>query len=739
MSTITFTASSTLAQNVGAHVNVIVDGVKIGSTYVGSTTKTYSFTAANLALNTAHDVQIVYDNDAVVSGVDRNLLLNSISVDGKTFAATSAYEVYHATGGPGNIASSGNMYWAGTAEFSLPASLFPSPTTTTTTTTTSTTPTSTTTTTGTGPDTITFTASAALAQNVGAHVNVIVDGKNIGSTYVGATTATYSFNTTLTSNSAHDVQLVYDNDAVVSGVDRNLLLQSIGINGKTYAATSAYEVYHATGGPGDIASSGNMYWNGTAEFSLPASEFSSTTTTTSGSTTTTTSGSTTTTTTAPGFYVSASGVSGGTGTSSNPFGTLQQALKAAEGSTTKTIYLQGGTYHFGSTVNLGTADNGITIQSVPGSQAVLDGGGSLSTLIQLNGSTGVTLQGLTFQNTAANTRAALDLNGASGNTIVANHFVNNGEAMLVDNGSNNNKVTGNQFDNSSTSAVEVQNQSNGNLFDSNLVNGTGAIDCTGGGFFVHGGNNNVISHNLVENTSGIGIGIENWDSTTVNVGNSIIGNIVQNSNMSSSTTDSGAIYELGRSNVDTKSVISGNYISGPNQAASPGGHIIGIYLDDNTSGVQITNNIVANTVANSVQIHGGNNITIQNNIFDLGANGLSAILFQDRASDVGGPTMANDVVQGNIIVSTSGSPTAFDNISGGAPTINNNFFMDLINSNFQTNGLAQTNAHYGNAQFVNEAGGNYTLGSNSGATSIGFTSIDQSVMGLHPTTAHYYA
>jgi hypothetical protein len=186
-------------------------------------------------------------------------------------------------------------------------------------------------------------------------------------------------------------------------------------------------------------------------------------------------------------------------------------------------------------------------------------------------------------------------------------------------------------------------------------------------------------------------------------------------------------------------VISGNYISGPNQAASPGAHIIGIYLDDNTSGVQVTNNIVANTIANSMQIHGGNNITVQNNIFDLGANGLSAILFQDRPADNGGPTMANNLVQQNIIVSTSGSPTAFDNISGGTPTINNNFFMDLINSKFQTNGLAQTNAHYGNAQFVDEAGGNYTLGSNSGATAIGFASIDQSIMGLHPTTTHWYA
>jgi hypothetical protein len=88
MSTITFTASSTLAKNVGAHVNVVVDGVTIGSTYVGSTTKTYSFTTANsLALNTAHNIQIVYNNDAVINGQDRNLLLQSISVDGVSVAA----------------------------------------------------------------------------------------------------------------------------------------------------------------------------------------------------------------------------------------------------------------------------------------------------------------------------------------------------------------------------------------------------------------------------------------------------------------------------------------------------------------------------------------------------------------------------------------------------------------------------------------------------------------------------
>ena len=48
------------------------------------------------------------------------------------------------------------------------------------------------------------------------------------------------------------------------------------MNGQTTAATDQHEIYHATGsastgfGPGDLASNGNMYWQGTAEFNLPA-------------------------------------------------------------------------------------------------------------------------------------------------------------------------------------------------------------------------------------------------------------------------------------------------------------------------------------------------------------------------------------------------------------------------------------------------------------------------------------
>jgi len=132
-----------------------------------------------------------------------------------------------------------------------------------------------------GPDTIVVNASASLAAGVGvgAHFNLVVDGAKVGSATVGGTsTQAYSFNTTLAGgmNAAHDIQVQFDNDAVVGGQDRNLYLQSIAVGGQATAAIDKSEVYHATGtaasgfGPGDIASSGNMYWQGAAEFRLPA-------------------------------------------------------------------------------------------------------------------------------------------------------------------------------------------------------------------------------------------------------------------------------------------------------------------------------------------------------------------------------------------------------------------------------------------------------------------------------------
>ncbi len=566
-------------------------------------------------------------------------------------------------------------------------------------------------------------ASSTLAAGVGAHVKILVDGKSVGTATIKATPAHYTFKSTLTQNAPHTVKVVYSNDAVVGGHDRNLSLNGIRINGHSISASSSYETYHANG-QGTFKADGAMNWNGTAAFKLPASIFHG-----SGGVPS-----------APTIYVSTGGNDSGSGSAGSPFATLAKAVSAAEQAGIHVIKIEGGTYRLTSTINLSGSNSGLTIESVPGTHAVLDGGGSLSTLINLSGATNVVLRHLTFQNTGSN-GAAVSLSGADHNRIVGNYFSNTGEGLILQNGSSNNVVSGNELDNSKTSAIVVQNASNGNRFDSNLINGTGAIGTQGGGIFMHGANNNMVSHNLVENTAGIGIGIENWDSSTVNVGNSVIDNVLKNTSMSTASTDSGAIYMLGRSDVNTQTVIRGNYISGPN--APQNAHVVGIYLDELTSGVKISNNIVTNVITHAVQIHGGSNDTVYNNVFDLGANsGLqygkdSAILFQSMS----GHGMTGNSFTQNIIASTSPTPIGLSSIGGGNPTIDDNFYMDLLNSHFGTTGdhLNETNAHFGNADFLNQAAGNYALGGGSGAHAIGFVSINQSVMGLHPTGAHWYA
>jgi len=127
---------------------------------------------------------------------------------------------------------------------------------------------------GGGSDVVSFTAYGTQAAGVGPLVNVIVDGRTIGSTSVGTASATYAFNTSVAPNTAHDIQIQYTNDDVINGQDRNLILNSIAVNGRTTLATSIFEIYHAqAGNQGDFPSSGNMYWKGTAEFSLPATLF----------------------------------------------------------------------------------------------------------------------------------------------------------------------------------------------------------------------------------------------------------------------------------------------------------------------------------------------------------------------------------------------------------------------------------------------------------------------------------
>jgi parallel beta-helix repeat protein len=729
--TITVNAAATLAGGVGAHFNLLVDGVKIGEATVGATAQAYNFTTT-LATNQAHDIQVVYDNDAIIGGQDRNLLLRSIVIGGQIVSATDPREVLHAplNPGPGDIVGSGNMYWDGAAEFSLPASFFTGPTPTpppppapppT--------PTPTPTPAPSGSDTIVVNAVATLANGIGAHFNLIVDGVNVGDATVGATQQGYSFSTTLAQGQSHDIQIVYDNDAVINGQDRNLLLQSIVINGQTVSATDSREVFHAPSnpGPGNIIGSGNMYWNGTAEFSLPASFFS---------------------TPAPAqppppptpapppsgaaFYVSVTGNDGGDGSINHPFATLARAQSAMEGSSVRTSYVEGGTFHISSPMLLNGADSGMSFIAYPGQAPILDGGSALSNLMTLNGATGVTLSGLTFANTISGGPAILVAN-SGGESIIGNHFLNNGSAIGLSNSSNN-FISGNEIDNVAQTGIEVYDNSNYNMIDSNVINGVAAAFTSGGGIYMHGANNNTISHNLVENAAGVGIGILNWDNVTINLNNVVSDNRIMNTG-SNTPYDTGAIYILGRSHMDTGTTVSNNYIY---KAGAPGAaHSVAIYLDDLTSGVDVTNNIIVDPGSYALQIHGGTNINVHNNIFDLGSNTQAIGLVQGY---FGSNDFHTDSIRQNIVYSSATTQTLWDWLNlTVSPNNSNSLYWDITGGAFRdTSPFPDNSAKFGDPRFANPGAGDYTLGSGSSAGAIGFQPIDQTVIGPHPTAAHWY-
>ena len=303
-------------------------------------------------------------------------------------------------------------------------------------------------------DTIIVNASATLAAGQGADFDVIVDGTRIGNATAGTMESGYSFNTTLSPGAPHDIEVVYTNDATANGQDRNLLLQSINVNGQTIAASSDVETYTATGNNGAVYSGdGNMYWAGSASFQLPASFFQAGTVQPVSAPTQSLAPARSSSAAATGaaFYVASSGNDAGDGSSGNPFATLGRAQQAMENSSVHTTRVEDGTYNLSSGLHLTSKDSGMSFIADSGQNPVLTGSGI--SLVTLDGTSNVTLQGLTFEN-AGGSQGAVYVVNASSNDIVANLFANNNNGVVL-NGSDHNLISGNQINNSFTAGVIV--------------------------------------------------------------------------------------------------------------------------------------------------------------------------------------------------------------------------------------------------------------------------------------------
>ncbi|WP_434625236.1 carbohydrate-binding domain-containing protein [Azospirillum sp. B2RO_4] len=108
-------------------------------------------------------------------------------------------------------------------------------------------------------------AKGTAAAGVNAHFTLLVDGHAVGGATVGTAAKNYAFTTTVSADSAHKVQVQYDNDGFAGGQDRNLLVDSISVNGHRYAATDAAVTYDkgALDGRDVVKGQSGMWWNGT--------------------------------------------------------------------------------------------------------------------------------------------------------------------------------------------------------------------------------------------------------------------------------------------------------------------------------------------------------------------------------------------------------------------------------------------------------------------------------------------
>lgn len=242
----------------------------------------------------------------------------------------------------------------------------------------------------------------------------------------------------------------------------------------------------------------------------------------------------------------------------------------------------------------------------------------LKSLIVLRGARDVRIDGLSFGETRmALARelesAAIVLEESRRITLVGNDFRNVGEAVRLI-GSSDNILERNTVSEAAASAIELQDGSDRNVILENGIRGAGRIGWAAAAIYLHGASSNRLRGNRISDTGGHGIGIDNWDDGTVNLGNIVERNRLRST--SRETFDTGAIEMLGRSGRNTASIIRDNDISDAGPQPAPGDHLFpasGIYLDDLTSGVLVCDNHISGAPLAAIHVHGGSDITVTGN------------------------------------------------------------------------------------------------------------------------------
>ncbi len=349
----------------------------------------------------------------------------------------------------------------------------------------------------------------------------------------------------------------------------------------------------------------------------------------------------------------------------------------------------------------------------------------LGTLIRLNGTSGVTIEGLGFTNTTTGGNA-LELVGSSGNFIGDNSFVNVGTAIKLKAASSHNLIGGNRLDHLAVNGIELEGRSNANSVYANHITHVGEVRKGVAGIMGTAVDDNLIAHNDIDSSARYGISLKNWDSTNINRNNIIEYNKVTNTGLE--TADGGAIEILGRSSVDTGNVVRGNWIEGVGGLATSNtdqwlfSHkYFGVYLDDMAGGVTVTGNFLKDTGWAGVHIHGGDNNLVTNNVSIIGSNieEFIRIGWAPKHGDAGLPR--DNTVTGNIISGTLPLDDYMELLTANNPIIDYNLVHNA--PRYGDNDVT------GKPLFVDPYYGNYALRPDSPALAMGIQDLAWSRMG----------
>ena len=354
------------------------------------------------------------------------------------------------------------------------------------------------------------------------------------------------------------------------------------------------------------------------------------------------------------FYVSPSGSDMNNGSLVSPFLTLEKAQTAMRGSSIKTTCLRSGTYTRTYTFILTSQDNGTTWKTYPGdalNSAVIDGAG-IQDVIHILGGNNITIDGLTVKNF---TSRGIGIHGG-GAWNAAAPYGNVAYGIAA-----------------------------GNIITNNIVQ-DGVIPDKGwdrAGIYAMGDvPNTTIAHNLIQNTTGYGIGVWSCPVAGHNISNlDISSNVLLNVFRGGTGYDGGAIYVLdkpdGTKITSTNIKITNNFIRDYGDASAAASWAV--YLDNMCSNVTVSGNIIAGEGTSTVHIHGGKNVTITGNILDMGSTGKDVLKYGKFLSNPASPALTDNAFYGNVILSsTTSNSAAFwrGSLATEDPQIKNNFYYN---------------------------------------------------------------